>query len=80
MRIYTEADRVSTGNRGMDDVIDMLRMGDNVVWQVDAVSDYRRVVAQYLKQAKADGREIHYMRFGAHEPVIQETELSLIHI
>ena len=79
MRIYTEADRVSTGNRGMDDVIDMLRMGDNVVWQVDAVSDYCRVVAQYLEQAKKDGREIHYMRFGAHEPVIQETEGVQVH-
>lgn len=79
MRIYTEADRVSTGNKGMDEVIDMLRMGDNVVWQVDAVSDYCRVVAQYLKQAQADGREIHYMRFGAHEPVIQEAEGVQVH-
>ncbi|MDO4343375.1 MAG: PEP/pyruvate-binding domain-containing protein [Eubacteriales bacterium] len=74
MRIYTDADRVSTGNKGIDDVIDMLRMGDNVVWQVDAVSDYRRVVAPYLRQARKDGRDIYYMRFGAHEPVIEDTE------
>ncbi len=79
MRVYTDADRVSTGNKGIDDVIDMLRMGDNVVWQVDAVSDYRRVVAPYLKQAKADGRKIYYMRFGTHEPVIEDTEGVTVH-
>ncbi len=79
MRIYTDTDRVSTGDQGMDDVIDMLRMGDNVVWQVDAVSDYRRVAEPYLKQAKKDGRQIYYMRFGAHEPVIEDTEGVTVH-
>lgn len=73
MRIYTDEDRVSTGIRGMDQVIDMLRMGDNVVWQVDAVSDYRRVVEPYLQQARRDGRRIYYIRFGSHEPVITDT-------
>ncbi len=74
MRVYTESDRVSTGNRGIDEVIDMLRMGDNVVWQVDSVSDYRKVVEPYLRQAREDQREIYYIRFGSHEPVIEDTE------
>lgn len=78
MRVYTESDRVSTGNRGIDEVIDMLRMGDNVVWQVDSVSDYRKVVEPYLQRARQDQREIYYIRFGSHEPVIEETEGILL--
>lgn len=74
MRVYTDADRVSTGNSGIDQVIDDLRMGDNVVWQVDSVADYRRVVAPFLEQAKKDGRDIYYMRFGSHEPVVTRME------
>ena len=33
-------DKVSTGLEGLDHIIDKLRLGDNVVWQVDAHSIY----------------------------------------
>lgn len=35
-------DKVSTGLKGFDQVIDNLRPGDNVVWQVDSASDYEK--------------------------------------
>ena len=66
--------RVSTGMPGLDRVIDMLRLGDNVVWQVDTLSDYRKVVEPYIRQAKADGRALYYIRFGTHEPVVRDLE------
>ncbi|MDY5540590.1 MAG: hypothetical protein SPF60_04095 [Lachnospiraceae bacterium] len=49
-------DSVSTGMQGMDEAIDMLRLGDNVVWQVDCIEDYIRVVKPYVEQAQKDGR------------------------
>ncbi|MDO5499137.1 MAG: PEP/pyruvate-binding domain-containing protein [Propionibacteriaceae bacterium] len=64
---------VSTGIPGLDRVIDGLRLGDNVVWQVDSVDDYRRVVEPYVERARADGREIIYVRFAMHAPVIADT-------
>lgn len=33
--------RVSTGLPGLDDVLDGLRIGDNVVWRVSDLDDYR---------------------------------------
>jgi hypothetical protein len=62
--------QVSTGISGLDQVIDFLRLGDNVVWQVDALDDYRMVVAKYIEQAKKDQRNCHYIRFGDHEPLV----------
>ncbi|NLT31177.1 MAG: hypothetical protein GXX86_12115, partial [Propionibacterium sp.] len=58
--------RASTGIPGLDGIVDELRAGDNVVWQVDSVSAYRAVVAPFVEQALRDGREVHYARFGIH--------------
>ena len=66
-------ERVSTGMTGFDKCVDMLRMGDNVVWQIDKMEDYIRVVEPYVAQAKKDGRKLVYMRFGLHPPVLKDT-------
>jgi len=65
-------EKASTGLKGVDDAIDKLRLGDNVVWQVDDVSDYRRMVEPYVAQARRDGRRLVYVRFGSHEPLLRE--------
>lgn len=67
-------EKVSTGILGFDKTIDMLRMGDNVVWQIDQIEDYLEVVKPYIKKAREDGRRIVYMRFGSHPPVLEEAE------
>ena len=66
-------ERVSTGMSGFDKCVDMLRIGDNVVWQIDNMEDYIRVVEPYVEQAKKDGRRLVYMRFGLHQPVLKDT-------
>lgn len=65
-------DKVSTGLNGFDQMIDMLRLGDNVVWQVDSVADYKKMVEPYVVQAKADKRRLVYIRFGRHEPLFDK--------
>lgn len=44
--------RVSTGLQGLDKVIDDMRLGDNVVWQVESLEDYKEIVSPYLRQSK----------------------------
>lgn len=66
-------DKVSTGLKGFDEAIDKLRLGDNVVWQVDSISDYMKMVEPYIAQAKLDNRNIIYVRFGSHEPVLEDS-------
>lgn len=65
-------DRISTGHNGLDEVLDYLRPGDNVVWQVDSVDDYCHFVLIYLRQALKDRRRIIYFRFAAHKPLVDE--------
>lgn len=64
--------QVSTGINGLDDVIDFLRLGDNVVWQVDNIEDYKRFVTPYVRKALLDQRQIIYVRFAAHPPLLDE--------
>jgi hypothetical protein len=65
-------DKVSTGLKGFDQVIDNLRPGDNVVWQVDSASDYEKMVTPYVREAKIDNRNLVYIRFGRHKPIVAD--------
>jgi hypothetical protein len=69
--------KVSTGLPGFDQVVDMLWLGDNVVWQVQSIDDYMQVVAPFVRQAKADARRLVYFRFGSHAPLLAEGEADI---
>src|SRR4030042_1960950 len=60
----------STGLSGLDKLLSDLRKGDNVVWQVDSVDDYRHFLEPYVARALQDNRNIVYMRFAEHRPLI----------
>lgn len=62
--------KVSTGIPSLDEIIDFLRMGDNVVWQADSVEDYRRFVVPYVRRALAQKQRVVYMRFAHHEALL----------
>ncbi len=74
-------EKVSTGMPGFDKSIDMLRTGDNVVWQIDKIEDYQEVVRPYIEQSRQDGRRIIYFRFGSHPSVLDMTEdIQVYHV
>lgn len=64
----------STGIGGLDAVLCHLHKGDNVVWQVDSVEDYRNFVRPYVTRALQEGRRIIYIRFAAHPPVVEPND------
>lgn len=66
-------DKISTGLKGFDQAIDHLRLGDNVVWQVDLISSYKEMVDSFVEQAKLDKRRLVYVRFGSHAPLLPES-------
>lgn len=47
-----------------------MRLGDNVVWQVDNIDDYRYFALFLVREALGTGRRMVYLRFGQHEPII----------
>ncbi len=63
-------DKVSTGLKGFDQVIDHLRLGDNVVWQVDSIAAYKKMVEAYAWQAASEQRKLVYIRFGRQEALL----------
>ncbi|MGE5416422.1 MAG: PEP/pyruvate-binding domain-containing protein [Acidobacteriota bacterium] len=63
-------ERASTGLQGLDTILDQLRIGDNVVWQVDSIDDYKHFVDHFVKQALRENRKVVYMRFGQHPPLL----------
>ncbi|WP_024865028.1 PEP/pyruvate-binding domain-containing protein [Butyrivibrio sp. FCS014] len=67
-------DRVCSGIPQMDQVFDNIRLGDNVVWRVDNLEQFKLFVKPYVKQAIADKRNLIYIRFATHEPLLEEQE------
>jgi hypothetical protein len=67
-------DKISSGLAGLDLMLDSIRLGDNVVWQVGSVDDYRRIVQPFAAQALRDGRVLIYIRFAPHAPLLEPTE------
>ena len=56
-------DRICSGIPEMDTALDNIRLGDNVVWRVSELSEFKLFMEPYLRQAIADGRNIIYFRF-----------------
>lgn len=67
-----EKNWATTGLLGLDRILNGLRLGDNVVWRVDTVDDYREFVTPFVRAALADGKRVVYCRFARHAPLIGE--------
>lgn len=72
--------RASTGIAGLDRIIDGLRLGDNVVWQVDSLQEYRHVVEPFVQRALTEGRTVTYVRYGTHDPVVEEAGVEVVEV
>ena len=69
----------STGLPALDRVVQGLRPGDNVVWQVDSVEDYVPFVEPFVARSLADGRRLVYFRFARHAPLVEEGRGAAVH-
>ncbi|MCR5119705.1 MAG: PEP/pyruvate-binding domain-containing protein [Lachnospiraceae bacterium] len=78
-------DRIKSGIPEMDTALDNIRLGDNVVWRVSELSEFKLFMEPYVKQAIEDKRNIIYFRFASHErlvedrPEIKTVEVALSH-
>jgi hypothetical protein len=53
--------------------------GDNIVWQVDTVSDYKALVIPYAEAARRMNCRLIYFRFASHEQLIPDDFGAEIH-
>ena len=70
----TAFDRIKCGIPALDSVFDNIRLGDNVVWQLTTLSDFQRFYKPFVDQAIRDGRNLIYIRFASHEPLLEPQE------
>lgn len=66
-------DKIKSGYPGADEVFDSIRIGDNVVWQVSKLEDFRLFARPFVNQAIADGRNVVYIHFTRHEQLLSAT-------
>jgi len=65
---------ISTGIKGLDEVITGLRIGDNVVWQIDDLRDYVDLVKPFVAQALQENKKMVYVRFASHKEILAPSE------
>ena len=63
----------STGIPSLDGTLDGLIAGDNVVWQVDNIENYRPFVDRFVRHGLTTGAPLVYFRFASHRQLIPET-------
>lgn len=64
-------DTLSTGLAGLDQTIEGVLPGDNIVWQVDSIEDFLPFVQPYCKHALNANKKLIYFRFGTHQPFLK---------
>lgn len=74
-------ERIKSGIPQMDEALDNIRLGDNVVFRVTSLEEFKHFLNPYVKQAIEDKRNIIYFRFASHEPLIEDCpEINRINI
>ena len=74
-------DRILSGIPEMDKALDNIRLGDNVVWRVSNLDEFKLFMEPYAEQAIKDKRNIIYFRFASHEPLIAgRPEVKTVHV
>ncbi|MDF7807425.1 PEP/pyruvate-binding domain-containing protein [Pontiellaceae bacterium B12219] len=61
---------LTTGLPGLDRILKGVLIGDNIVWQVDSIAEYRELVVPYCEAAVRNGRKLVYFRFSRHDALI----------
>ena len=61
---------LSTGIIDLDNLLQGLLAGDNIVWQIDDLQDYSFFAERFAREAVARNLECIYFRFGSHPPIL----------
>ena len=58
----------------LDGIVQELRLGDNVVFQVQRLSDYQFFAKPFAERALQESRQCVYLRFAPRQPVLEQIE------
>jgi hypothetical protein len=63
----------TTGLPGLDNVLHGILPGDNLVWDVEYIEDYRSFVLPFAAAAAEKGKRTVYFRFAEHPPLLEQS-------
>lgn len=69
--MVNDSDIVQSGIAALDRILHNILLGDNVVWQVEQLDDYRYFAEHFARQAMQDRRNLIYLRFASHPPILE---------
>lgn len=69
----------SSGIPALNDILQGIWKGDNVVCRVDHLEDYRRISFPFCRWTKMENRKLIYFRFADHEPLVPDDVNAEIH-
>lgn len=72
-------ERIKSGIPSLDTLLDNIRLGDNVVIQVTRLEEFVILSRALVKQAVLDKRQVNYIRFAEHEPILMPQDGLKIH-
>jgi hypothetical protein len=73
--------KASSGIEALDNLLQGIRLGDNVVWQVDSLNDYIHFAESFVTQSIKDGFKCIYIKFADHTPVLKpRSGLTIINV
>ena len=70
---------LSTGLLSLDQVIQRVMLGDNIVWQVDSIDDYATFVEPFCAAALQTRKKLVYFRFARHPELIPQGSRAQVH-
>ena len=62
----------SSGIEALDEILQGIVAGDNVVWQLDDIKDQVKFVYWFCRCAHLDGKKLVYFRFAPHAPLVPD--------
>lgn len=69
----------SSGISSLDEILQGIIAGDNVVWQVDDLQDQIQFVHAFCRRAQSDGKKLVYFRFAQHQALLPKGVEADIH-
>jgi len=67
-------EQVTSGMPELDSIVQALRLGDNVVFQVQRLSDYQFFAKPFAERAIRESRQCVYLRFAPQQPILEHIE------
>ena len=64
-------EKVLSGIPMMDQALNHIRMGDNVVWPVSNLEEFKTFAVPFVHQAIRDHRNVIYVPFAEHPPILE---------